>query len=350
MKKNPYSLVFGKEPSQLISRVSQSIEIIDTFLSQEPSQQLDMITGVRGIVKTVFMNEIARRFAKEEDWIVVELNAGRDLLVSLAAKLSSEDAYAKIFQNAKINLSLFGLGLEVDGSVPVSDIETALSKMLGSLKKHKKRILITIDEVSNTPDMRVFAGAFQIFVRQDMPVFLLMTGLYDNINNLQNEKNLTFLYRAPKIELEPLNIGAISRNYQAAFHIDQQTALRMARITRGYSFAFQVLGYFTWEKNGDYSKAIDDFRQYLEDYVYDKIWTELSRMDRQILYAIALTTSGRISEVREILHMENNQFNPYRKRLIRKGVLDGSERGYVRFVLPLFEQFVIENYTVFEAF
>ena len=72
-----------------------------------------MITGVRGIGKTVFMNEIARRFAKEEDWIVVELNAGRDLLVSLAAKLSSEDAYAKIFQNAKINLSLFGLGLEV---------------------------------------------------------------------------------------------------------------------------------------------------------------------------------------------------------------------------------------------
>lgn len=113
MKKNPYSLVFGKEPSQLISRVSQSIEIIDTFLSQEPSQQLYMITGVRGIGKTVFMNEIARRFAKEEDWIVVELNAGRDLLVSLAAKLSSEDAYAKIFQNAKINLSLFGLGLEV---------------------------------------------------------------------------------------------------------------------------------------------------------------------------------------------------------------------------------------------
>mgnify|MGYP000629942261 len=42
--------------------------------------------------------------------------------------------------------------------------------------------------------------------------------------------------------------------------------------------------------------------------------------------------------------METNEFNPYRKRLIRKGIVSGEKRGYVYFTLPLFEEYVIENY------
>ena len=344
MNKNPYSLVFGKAPAQMISRAAQSAQIIDTFCSEEPVQQLYMITGIRGSGKTVFMTDIARKISKKKDWIVVELNPERDLLHSLAAKLSSENELARVFQDAKINLSFFGFGLEVGGSVAITDIETALTKMFESLKKQNKRILIMIDEVSNTPEMRTFTSAFQIFIRQDFPVFLLMTGLYENISRLQNEKSLTFLYRAPKVELEPLNIGAVSRNYQKTFSMDDTNALKMAKLTRGYSFAFQVLGYFTWENDGRYEDVLDDYRQYLEEYVYDKIWSELSKTDRKILYAAARSANGKIMEIRETLGIETNQFNPYRKRLIKKGIINGDDRGYVRFVLPMFEQFVLENY------
>lgn len=344
MQKNPYTLVFGKEPTQLISRAVQSTEIINSFCSENPTQQIYMITGVRGTGKTVFMTDVSKKIQQKKNWIVIELNPERNLLESLAAKLSSEDGLARIFQNARINLSFFGFGLEMNETVPITDIETALMKMLESLKKHNKKILITIDEAVSTPDMRAFASAFQIFVRQDLPVFLLMTGLYENINILQNEKSLTFLYRAPKIELEPLNIGAISRNYKKTFDIDDQTALRMAQMTRGYSFAFQVLGYFTWENSGQVDGIVDDYRQYLEDYVYEKIWSELSRVDRQIVYGIARSENGKINDIRQILQIDTNQFNPYRKRLIKKGILNGCERGYVRFVLPMFEQFVLENY------
>ena len=77
-------------------------------------------------------------------------------------------------------------------------------KGLESLKKNGKRVLIAIDEVTSTPCMREFVHSFQMFVRQDLPVFLIMTGLYQNIDLLQNEKGLTFLYRAPKITLSPL--------------------------------------------------------------------------------------------------------------------------------------------------
>lgn len=163
-KNNPYTLTFGKEPTQLIARATQSQQVIDSFLSEPSAQQVYMVTGIRGSGKTVFMTEIARKIAKQKDWISVELNPERDMLISLAAKLSSENELARIFRSAEINLSFFGFGLEVKGAAPITEIETALEKMLLSLKKKRKHLLISIDEVTNTPQMREFAAAFQIFL------------------------------------------------------------------------------------------------------------------------------------------------------------------------------------------
>ncbi len=344
MKTNPYSLMFGKEPNQMISRNVQLNTITDAFLAESPSQQVFIITGVRGSGKTVLMTEAAKRIGAQKDWITLELNPERDMLESLASKLSSDSTLAKIFQSAKINLSFWGLGLEVTGTAPVTDIETALDKMLSSLKKRKKRILITIDEAANTRYMKVFISAFQILLRKDLPIFLLMTGLYENISSLQNEKTLTFLYRAPKIETKPLNIGSIADNYAKVVGVDPQTALEMARLTQGYSFAFQVLGYFAW-KEAAYTESVrKEFKQYLEDYAYEKIWSELSEKDKQVAYSIAITKTGKISDIRKQLNMETNQFNPYRARLMRKGLIDGSTHGYIHFTLPLFDEYIIENY------
>lgn len=343
-KSNPYTLTFGKEPTQLIARAAQSQQIIDSFLGEPSAQQMYMVTGIRGSGKTVFMTEIARKIAKQKDWISVELNPERDLLTSLAAKLSSENELARIFQSAEINLSFFGFGLEVKGAAPITEIETALEKMLLSLKKKGRRLLISIDEVTNTRQMREFAAAFQIFLRQDLPVYLLMTGLYKNISALQNEKSLTFLYRAPRINLGPLNIGTISEDYQSVLGLDEEEGLALAKLTKGYSFAFQVLGYFTWEHPDDSQESQRLARQYLDDYAYEKIWSELSRKDREVLYGIAKVKSGSIIEIRGLLGMTTNEFNPYRERLIRKGIISGEERGYVQLLLPFFDQYTLANY------
>ncbi|MEE0955893.1 MAG: ATP-binding protein [Eubacterium sp.] len=336
-------MTFGRMPEELISRKMQSDMVYESFTAEHPSQQMFEITGVHGSGKTVFMTDIARKIAADKDFIVAELNPERDLLEGLAAKLSSDNTLARIFQSEKINLSFFGLGLEVNGSVPITDIEMALAKMLTSLKNKGKRLLIEIDEVTNTQNMRVFASAFQIFVCQDLPVFLLMTGLYENIYSLQNEKSLTFLYRAPKIELSPLNIGAIRDNYKKTFLLSDEDALIMAQETKGYSFAFQALGYLTYENAGDFRSVRSQYKQYLEEYSYDKIWAELSANDKRILIAMSEVPEGRIQDIREKLGYTSNQFNPYRKRLIKKGIITGNERGYVRFTLPLFDEFVEEN-------
>ena len=347
--KNPYTLTFGKEPLQSISRISQHNEIIEAFEEDYASQQIYMITGVRGMGKTVFMTSIAAYFRQKSDWIVVELNPENDLLMALASKLSSDHVLSGWFENAKINLSAFGLGVELSHSAPIHNIETALSKMMESIQKKGKKLLITIDEVTSTKEMRIFASAFQIFIRENLPVYLLMTGLYENIYELKNQKSLTFLYRAPRIDLRPLNIGTIAENYRQNFNLERNDALHMAQMTKGYSFAFQVLGYLTWKNNGNYRAVELEYKQYLDEYVYEKIWSELSATDKRVAYAIAQTNGGRISDIREVLGFTNNQFNPYRQRLIRKGILDGSEYGVVTFLLPLFADYIIENYPEFEG-
>lgn len=340
---NPYTISFGKEPDQMIPRPMQNDEIIENFTAENPSTQVYLITGVRGTGKTVMLTDIAHELSDDPDWIVVELNPERDMLTELAASLSSQTSLAQIFRNAKINLSFFGMGLEVTGTAPITDIEVALHQMITSLKKHDKRVLIEIDEVTSSQNVREFTAAFQIMIRKDLPVYLLMTGLYENIYELQNEKSLTFLYRAPRITLGPLNMSAIAGNYEKVFSIDREQALKMAAITNGYSFAFQTLGYLTWNAGGDYTKVIDTYKQYLEDYVYDKIWSELSPMDRTVVEGIASAETGRILDIRKKLNMTSNQFNPYRTRLIRKGIVDGAQRGILKFILPMFKEFVIEQ-------
>ena len=52
---------------------------------------------------------------------------------------------------------------------------------------------------------------------------------------------------------------------------------------------------------------------------------------------IADVEGGKIKDIREHLHMETNEFNPYRKRLIKKGILSGATRGYVLSLIHLFE-------------
>ena len=49
------------------------------------------------------------------------------------------------------------------------------------LAKKNKKVIITIDEVTANTDMRIFASQFQIFMRKEYPVYLIMTGLYENI-------------------------------------------------------------------------------------------------------------------------------------------------------------------------
>ena len=61
---NPFTLSFGKKPLQYISRIAQTNEVLQNFDAEIPSNQIYMITGVRGSGKTVMMTSIAAEMKK----------------------------------------------------------------------------------------------------------------------------------------------------------------------------------------------------------------------------------------------------------------------------------------------
>ena len=302
-----------------------------------------MITGVRGSGKTVFMSQIANRLSEDDDWIVIELSPERDLLTNLASRLYNT-GMRRHFMEAKLDMSFLGFGLSIKEAVPVTDIDTAIEKMLKIIKDKKKRLLITIDEVVNNSYVREFSSVFQIYMRQEYPVYMLMTGLYDNIYNLQNEKTLTFLYRAPKIILQALNLSAIASSYRKIFDITMDAAKEMASYTKGYPFAFQVLGYLCYEHGGTeddiFQEVLEKYDQYLDEYVYSKLWSELSDIDKKIIREMSFSHITGVTEIRENISMSTEAFSVYRRRLINKGLIYAEGYGRIELSLPRFDIFV----------
>ena len=342
LQANPYILQFGKEPVQMIPRLSQIQEVENSFFDENIPQQIYMITGVRGSGKTVFMTSIASK-CNEAGWIIINVNvsSSTEILKQIAIELSHNSKIQKNHEFKSISLSLSTLSLEVGNSEKLTSYEYEAKQLIQIAKKCGYKILITIDEVTNSSSIREFAGAFQVWVRENLPVYLLMTGLYENIKELQNEKKLTFLYRAPRIDLAPLSLLAIKENYQTNLDISTEDAIKMAKLTKGYSFAFQALGHEVYKTNEFNEEALNNYRYTLENLSYDKIWNDLSDNDQKVCLAIAKSKDGKYSTIKEILHYENNQLNPYRKRLIDKQVVESPRTGYLSFSLPLFDEYIL---------
>ena len=348
MSYNPFDISFGKEPVEMIKRIKQTKDILDAFTTDIITRQIFIIMGVRGSGKTVLMNDIANQLEKLPDWIVLRLNPERDLLMSMGAKLCSHQKSYDILATAKISLPMFGLDIEAGRKPQIVDAEAAIEAIMKKLNARNKRVLITIDEVTDNEYVRVFCASYQTLIGQKLPVYLLMTGLYENIEELQNEKSLTFLYRAPKIRMTPLNINSIAARYAENFDLTEAKARQLATMTKGYPFAFQALGFSIWNNGLENNRYYDEYRQILREFVYEKIWSELSPKDRKIAYGIAQSKTGKLKDVNRLLGLKPGEINQYRQRLIRKGIVNGEEYGILRFELPLFAEFIQEQLACLE--
>ncbi len=339
MNENPFSLNFGKEPFKLISRQARVDEIVDTFQSDNPSTSTYLITGVRGSGKTVTMMSVINELKKDKNWITVTLNPARDLLEAFAANLYETPAVKPAFIKADIGIN-FVVNATLSTKEPAIDVDVSLKKMLKIIDRLGMRVLIAIDEVTKSNNIRVFSGSYQMLLGEGYPVFLLMTGLYENIRNIQDDKSLTFLYRAPRIELKPLSLIGMSRAYKDVFDISDDEADAMAVFTKGYSYAFQVLGYIRYKRKKPLDKLIAEFDEIMSEYSYEKIWSELSARDHEIVKLLALNGRMRVKDVQEKTGMTSGAFSTYRQRLGRGGIVSLEEYGYCEIMLPRFAEII----------
>ena len=171
-----------------------------------------------------------------------------------------------------------------------------------------------------------------------------MTGLYENIYAIQNDPALTFLLRTPKINMEPLSILQITKQYKAIFKLETEEAHKMALITKGYAFAFQALGMLYYEYNDtmQWDEILSKLDDLLDDFVYKKIWEGLSVKDRDLVRVIGSGATS-VSEICDKLQISNTSFPRYKERLLKKGIISVAGRGLVELSLPRFAE-VIELY------
>ena len=349
---NPYTYTFGIKPKEYI-RNPHSDVILENFSYPEPTERTYMITGVRGSGKTVMLADLSSRIGERPDWVVIDLNPARDLLQSLGAQLYELPFMKRHFTEAKVDVSLFGFGvsLQKEAAGTLFDIESAIEKMLKAVAKAGKKLLVTIDEASATKEMRVFSLTFQRLLRKKLPIYMVLTGLFQNIHNLKNMEGCTFLQRAPFIVLTSLDLGAITTRYKKTLGISRDEALVLAKQTKGYAFAFQVLGklYFEKKKSTGMEEVFEEYESELITYSYNKIWSELSETDTAVVKALTALGKGAAVDrkaLMEYLGFSSSMMNRYQARLREKGILVPSDKSYgqYQFALPRFESFVEDYY------
>ena len=342
-KENPFTITFGKQPEKQVSRYEDTDRIVSTFCADHAVSQTFLIDGVRGSGKTVLMTTVARILEKDKGWIVINLNPTMDLLSNFAIRLHETcNKIPGIFTKG-FSVSAAGFGIGMNAEEKITDHVGMIEKIFGRLIKKKQKVLVTIDEVIHDNNMRIFASQYQIFVRQDFPVFLIMTGLYENISEIQNDPSLTFLLRSPRITMSSLSIMQITRQYRDIFDLKEESAHKLAALTKGYAFAFQALGVSYWNNHTKGEKAVlEEYDGLLDDFVYKKIWSLLSQKEREIVSSITEETV-KVGDICKEISMNSSTFSKYRDTLIRKGILTAPLYGHVSLALPRFYE-IVKNY------
>ena len=342
MNNNPFSLMYGRIPSSFIERTSEFKKIVETFRNENPSTLAYTITGTRGTGKTVLLRAVAKELQENSEFVVVDLNPQEEMISSFGQKLYYEGRKIKIFLDYNLTIDLKYVQLEVGKNDRISNPEVIGERLIRTLEKKKKRILITIDEVNNTPDIKKFANFYQAMIGKGYHIFLLMTGLKNNIDVLIESNATSFLSRTPKITLQPLDLVEIVKEYKKVFSIENDIASQLAKLTKGYAFAYQVLGYFFFESK---SKVIDDilleqYDEYLRKNGYDVIWNELTNKEKELCIAICKSNSKDTAEIMGLANMKESNYQNYRTSLINKGIIEVAGYGKVDFALPRFSEFI----------
>lgn len=126
--------------------------------------------------------------------------------------------------------------------------------------------------------------------------------------------------------------------------MSSEEAAKLAALTKGYAYAYQVLGYLYWKYNVEEGRSftpeqlLPDYDAYLEEYSYEEIWFELPAAEKHINAYLILSGKLSVSELREKTSLKTYEFSVYRDRLKKKGIVDVSEYGFLSLNLPRFEE------------
>lgn len=357
---NPFNPSFGTQPTVLLNRDEVLDQLVEDIKTLNTPYRTTLIYGTRGVGKTVFMNAVGEKINEDPNWMTVHLIIG-DQMVGRLTELLYQQTTSKIkklfAQITDVDIRVGGMGAKVNFTGTQSaNAQYLLKQMLTIMKQHNQKVLVMIDEAQDVLGMVELASVYQVMISQSLPISIIMTGLPKNVQELQNNHVLTFLLRSGRIALSPLNYFDIRLQYQHELRkrdpqISSEVIQRAAKLADGYAYAFQLLGYLLWRAKDKHItdqtlvNVLPEYQAQLSRNAYSKMLEELSAVDQQFIITMAKADEYPVSAkyLGDALNKAPGYIGMYRRRLIDSQIISAASYGKVKFALPLFKEFLLDD-------
>ncbi|MDO4290188.1 MAG: ATP-binding protein [Eggerthellaceae bacterium] len=354
---------FGSRPQQIIGRDY----VIEEFLAglQEPigsQQRCTFFLGQRGMGKTALLIELAER-AAQLDYIVARVTAYEGMPDEIIETIQREGAHLfkepeRRIQGFEAGALGFSFGLTFTPATEAQyGFRTKLSLLCDELASKGKGVLLLIDETTSSEAMRQVATTYQHLIGEDKNIAIAMAGLPHAVSGVLNDKVLTFLNRARKVNIGPIALADVRAYYAHAFgelevECPENLLDQAAKATQGFPYLVQLVGYHLVKRaeNGMVDqeileKALAVSHTEMDDNVFKPMLAPLSDNDRTLLEAMAQDEGpSKISNLRARLGVENSSIQPYRARLIDAGLVESPRTGELMFAVPHLAEYLRENF------
>ncbi len=381
--KNPFSPGAGSPPPELAGRapvLEQARILLGRVLSGKPEKSL-MLTGLRGVGKTVLLNEV-RRMAQEAGYrtVLVEAHEDKALGPLIAAPLKTVffelDRIAlagdrvkrglrvlrSFLGGMKVKVGEFEIGLDIEpetGAADSGDIEIDFPNLLEALgeaaKEKKTAVALLIDEIQYLSQKELGAiimGMHRMQQRQ-LPVVLLGAGL-PVLPGLAGEsksyaERLFAFSDVGALSLADSNKAICEPAAAEGVEISDLVLAETFRLTKGYPYFIQEWGYQIWNlaqsspiELGIVQAAANSVIQRLDQNFFRVRFDRLTPSEKSFLRAMAELGSGAIrsGDIANYLGVKVNSIGPVRAKLIKKGMIYSPAYGDIAFTVPLFDEFM----------
>lgn len=385
---NPYTPGAGTPPRELAGR-GEEIRRFDLLLQRLAGGRNErgiMLTGLRGVGKTVLMREFADR-ALEGGWGVGRLEATSDIDLRAELAAMAGGALRQISASARAKEALlraarfvraFSLKATEDGRVEFSiDLETALAEPAGSdierdtiklfaeigaaAAANGTGITFLIDEMQllRREDLEALCAAAHRANQDRLPIALVGAGLPILPERLAEAKSY-----AERLFVFP-NLGALSeaaarqaieRPAEIAIpdrpvHYEEAAVDAILALSERYPYFLQAYGLQAWNTApegdligaDDVERAAETVREELDRDFFETRFARATQAGRRYLGAMAEIGSGPYASG-EVADRGNwkavTSAGPVRQTLIDKGLIYSPDHGMVDFTVPHFANFM----------
>jgi len=382
---NPFSPGAGAPPPELVGRdpiLEQARILLGRIKAKRPEKSI-LLTGLRGVGKTVLLNEI-ERLAKADGYHTIVIEAHEDkplgpLLAPYLRRLLFEldrikGAGDKVKRGLRVLRSFLGnlkvtyedvsLGLDVDperGSADSGDLEIDLPNLFVAVaeaaEERRSAIAILIDEIQyfDQKELGALIMAMHRVQQRQLPLVLLGAGL----------PILPGLAGASKSYAERLfsfpDVGALSEQDTAKALRDPAQAAGVAfaakalqevfRLTKGYPYFLQEWGYQSWNLAATSRISLRVVQNAtamviprLDRNFFRVRFDRLTPSEKNFLRAMAELGPGaahRTGDIATTMGVKVTSLGPVRAKLIKKGMIYSPAHGDMAFTVPLFDEFMV---------